>query len=510
MRSKPPSFSPRSSEQNVTFNTPSLARRPTSSGRSASNFMPAQPPPSALSSSAVIPPFPKNAAGNSTQTTPIRRHPAPTIHERTTHSLPSSQQNSMPPPRQFPQAADMPTSALSHSQISGLSISQTPPLSTNYSTPQHSPPSGSTDLLRALNHAFQQQNTASQVQNSANQTLTQLVETVIAVAQGQGLDTGVIQNYLATLPMTPSHIQQSPSSQIQDPALPSTEERPASSLSDPPFKNVDKSRASTSNSRSLVSSEPSLPPKRKRKSLDSSPPAKKVISNPRQNPSGTHPESPQSGRGVFSTKSGQPVLVFVQIDTRGRHEIVHQIKVSRRSLYALYDANALQKNGGKITADIPKAAFVILNPGSVSYADLRQEADDSGRTIVQTSFVTESVKQGHLLDPNDFLLGDASSPRKPNRSGRPPTSSRDKHSPESDHAISETQTSDTVVEAAPSIPVREHSVTPEPPAAVQSKNGFRFTPAEMTYTWALVRRIITKDPLVGKVAVANALHEKVC
>jgi hypothetical protein len=179
-------------------------------------------------------------------------------------------------------------------------------------------------------------------------------------------------------------------------------------------------------------------------------------------------------------------------------------------LYALYDANAIQKNGGKITADIPKAAFVILNPRSVSYPDLRQEADDSGRTIVQTPFVTESIKQGHLLDPNDYLLGDASSPRKPNRSGHRPTTLRDKHSPESDHAISETQTSDTVVDAAPSIPAREHSVTPEPPAAVQSKNGFRFTPAEMTYTWALIRRIITKDPLASRMAVAKALHEKVC
>jgi len=179
-------------------------------------------------------------------------------------------------------------------------------------------------------------------------------------------------------------------------------------------------------------------------------------------------------------------------------------------LCVLHDPNALQKNGGKITADIPQAAFVILNPRSVSYADLRQEADDSGRTIVQTSFIMESIKQGHLLDPDNFLLGDVSSPRKPNWSGHRSTSFRDKHSPESDHAISETQTSDTVVDAAPSIPPREHSVTPEPPAAVQSKNGFRFTPAEMTYTWALIRRIITKDPLAGKIAVAKALHKKVC
>ena len=309
--SKPPSLSPRSSEQNAKLNTPSLARRPTSSGRSAPNSMPAQSPPSTVANSAVIPPSPKIAAGSSTQTTPIRRHQAPTINERTPHTLPSSQQNFMPPPRPFSQAANMPTSALSHSQAPGLSISQTPP-------------SSSTDLLHALSHAFQMQNAASEVQSAANQTMSQLVETVIAVAQGQGIDTGIIQNYLAALPMAPS--QHSPSSQIQDPALHSMEEKPPFSISDPSLKDVDKSRARASNPH-LVSSEPSLPPKRKRKSLESSPPAKKVISNSRQKPS-MHPESPGSGRGVFSTKIGQPILIFVQIDTRGRHEIVHQIKVS--------------------------------------------------------------------------------------------------------------------------------------------------------------------------------------
>jgi BRCT domain, a BRCA1 C-terminus domain len=175
-----------------------------------------------------------------------------------------------------------------------------------------------------------------------------------------------------------------------------------------------------------------------------------------------------------------------------------------------YDVNAIQKNGGKITADIPNAAFVILNPRSVSYIDLRQEADDSARTIVQTSFVTESVKQGHLLDPNDFLLGDASSPRRLNWSSHRPTSKRDRPSPESDHVTSEPPTSDTVVDSATAIHARVRSGTPEPPAAVQSKNGFRFTPAEMSYAWAMVRRIILKDQMASKMVVIRALHEKVC
>lgn len=283
--------------------------------------MPAQSPLSTNASSSVLP-SPKFATGISTQTTPIRRHSASNIPQHTPHNLSSSQQSSASP---FPQVADLPTSPHSHSQTPGTSLSQTS-LTTNHARPQHSPSSGSTDLLHALNYAFQIQNTASQVQNAASQTLTQLVETVIAVAQGQGLDTSIIQNYLATLSMSPSLIQQPPPSHKQDSALRSVEEHPASSVSDPPFEGVDKSPASTPTPCNLAASEPSLPPKRKRKSIDI-PPAKKVALNSRQNPSGEHPESSQPGRGIFSTKNGRPMLVFVQIDTRGRHEIVQLVKV---------------------------------------------------------------------------------------------------------------------------------------------------------------------------------------
>jgi hypothetical protein len=120
----------------------------------------------------------------------------------------------------------------------------------------------------------------------------------------------------------------------------------------------------------------------------------------------------------------------------------------------------------------------------------------------------ESVKQGHLLNPSDFLLRDVSSPKKPIGGSRRPI--REKRSPESEHATSEAQTSDTVVDASSSIPTRENLPTPDPPPAVLSKSGYRFTPAEMTYTWALVRRILTKDRLATKLMVGKALQKKVC
>ena len=131
---------------------------------------------------------------------------------------------------------------------------------------------------------------------------------------------------------------------------------------------------------------------------------------------------------------------------------------------------------------------------------------------MQASFITESIREGHLLDPNDFFPGDAGSPRKLPSGGRRPTSVRKRLSPppESEHATSEAQTSDTVVDASTSMPIRERSITPEPPAPVQSKSGYKFTPAEMTYAWALVRRTISKDPMANKSMVMRALHKKVC
>jgi hypothetical protein len=175
-----------------------------------------------------------------------------------------------------------------------------------------------------------------------------------------------------------------------------------------------------------------------------------------------------------------------------------------------HDANTAQKHGGQITADIPRAAFVILNPRSVSYADLRQEAEDSEKMMVRIAFITDSIEQGHLVDPNDYLLEGANSPRKRKRGGRRSTSFRDKRSPESIHEPSEARTSDTVVDAPSSMPSRGRSTTPEPPAAVQSKGGYKYTPAEMTYIWALIRRIISKDRQANKGTVIKALHKKVC
>jgi len=343
------------SSQGVKPNKPSLTHRfPASSIHGTSNSPPAYIPSSNVTSSAIAPSSPQPAAGTSTQHTPKRRHSTPTIRHHTHSHLTSSQKDSVPP-SPFPKISNTPTLTPLLPQTSGPSVLQNLPLTPNYVGPQHSNPAG-VDLLHALNCAFQIQNTASQVQNAASQTLTQLVETVIAVAQGQGMDTALIQNFLATLPMSSSVTQQHPPSNGHEPVLHSVDEHSGSSVSDSPLRDRNKSSASTHAPRGAVSPEPSLPAKRRRKSLDSPFPAKRVAPDTRQSQSAASPEPLHSEKGVFSTKNGRPLLVFVQIDTRGRHEIVHLIKVSPYTITLTFCTTQTphRKTVGKLRRISPK------------------------------------------------------------------------------------------------------------------------------------------------------------
>jgi hypothetical protein len=228
----------------------------------------------------------------------------------------------MPQSHIFPRADVMSSTPL---QVPGTPASQMLPPAANHLDPQQS----STDPLNLL-HAL---NSAYQFQNAASQTLTQLVETIIAVAQRQGIDTAVIQNYLATLPMSPSlhHLPSSLAPQslhAHSPTSHSSSEKPAASISDLPPENVDvdQSPSSIPTSRRPVPHD-SPPPVKRRKKLTEPLQVKKATPRQQKNPSEAVSE-PQSTKGIFTTKNGQPILVFVQVDTRGRHEFVHQIKVS--------------------------------------------------------------------------------------------------------------------------------------------------------------------------------------
>ena len=129
--------------------------------------------------------------------------------------------------------------------------------------------------------------------------------------------------------------------------------------------------------------------------------------------------------------------------------------------------------------------------------------------IVRIAFITDSIEQGHLVDPSDYLLEDAGMPRKRGRR-RLPSPLHSRRSLEGRHELSEAQPSDTIVDAPSSILSRRRSATPEPPVAVQLTSGYKYTSAEMTYAWALIRRMISRDRGTSRLAAVKALHQKVC
>jgi len=300
--------------------------KPNRPNQRASNPLPARPSHKPVSPIAVAP-SPKPVVGTSSQNAPTHRQSAPASNR---HNLPSSappQQSSMPQSHMFSRADVISPPAPLPTQVPGAPASQIFPLTMNHPDPQQS----STDPLNLL-HAL---NSAYQFQNAASQTLTQLVETIIAVAQRQGIDTAVIQNYLATLPMSSSlhHPPSSLASQslpAQTPTSHSSSEKPVASISDLPPENVDQSPSSIPTPRRPVQPE-SPPPVKRRKKLTGPSQVKKATSRQQQNSSEAVSE-PQPTKGIFSTKNGQPILVFVQVDTRGRHEFVHLVKVSLQVL----------------------------------------------------------------------------------------------------------------------------------------------------------------------------------
>jgi len=294
--------------------------KPSRPNRRQSNPLPARSLYQKVSPVAIAP-SPASVVGTSSQTTPALLQPAPSSSKQTLPSSVLSQQTSIPQSHMSSRASVASPPMSLPTQVPGTSSSQIFPLATNHLNPQQS--SASADhMLHALNSAYQ-------FQNAASQTLTQLVETIIMVAQRSGMDTAVIQNYLTRLPM-PSSLH-SPTSSLAPQTLhahsntsPSSSERPVPPISDSPP--VDQSPSSIPTSRRPVSHE-SPPPVKKRKKFSQVPQVKKAAAHSQQYPSEAVSQ-PQTIKGIFSTKAGQPILIFVQIDTRGRHEIVHLIKVS--------------------------------------------------------------------------------------------------------------------------------------------------------------------------------------
>ncbi|KAL4242149.1 DNA-binding protein RAP1 [Abortiporus biennis] len=97
-------------------------------------------------------------------------------------------------------------------------------------------------------------------------------------------------------------------------------------------------------------------------------------------------DSESSSRPIFSDENYEPLTFVVQVDLKQRKDIV----------------SAIRANGGLISGDLNEAHYVVLNPHSNCYADLSKTSRELDIPAVQANFILDSVKEGELLDADDY------------------------------------------------------------------------------------------------------------
>ncbi|EIN13746.1 hypothetical protein PUNSTDRAFT_117437 [Punctularia strigosozonata HHB-11173 SS5] len=115
-------------------------------------------------------------------------------------------------------------------------------------------------------------------------------------------------------------------------------------------------------------------------------------------------EPPQSTISqFFRNNRGQPLLFYIQVDLRNRNDAVQQVK----------------RHGGKITADIGQADYVILNPQSsksqTSYTYLFESALAADQVPLQPTYIRDCTINKTLLEIDNYII----TPPKSLRGGHP-------------------------------------------------------------------------------------------
>ncbi|TFY80773.1 hypothetical protein EWM64_g3245 [Hericium alpestre] len=355
--------------------------------------------------------------------------------------------------------------------------------------------------------------------------LTTLVETAIAVSRHNNLDTTLLQAALTSLPMYQSQAPQTPQTPTQQPGGQQAGQNFYPAASEHPL-NGGADLAQSPDRASPITHEEPIPRPSKRKSHPStgsgpqssqsaktklrkaaaSPMAatssrprpsqaaatsfrSQAAATPSRPPSVHFLTQPPSSQGRHRERSSgvfanPPQPFFVQIDIRNRRDIVQAVK----------------RNGGTLSFEIPQSHYAVLNPRSTTFKDLASDARRFQVPIVQPAFVDACVAHGELLDPEPYMLEAPAPPKKQ-------TKKKARHSPSPPiDSFRESQ----VPKQEPSVESSSRSGTPDiPPHREQLMSGrFVFTEEEWDFCWQYTRRLLEHDPNISLSALGQKLHEK--
>ncbi|KAF8078683.1 hypothetical protein FPV67DRAFT_1466082 [Lyophyllum atratum] len=112
--------------------------------------------------------------------------------------------------------------------------------------------------------------------------------------------------------------------------------------------------------------------------------------------------APTPSSSLFTSKTGQELSFFVQVDLNNRSKVVTAIKVCLMVLQCMYVAHVCQRNGGKISTSNTTADYAILYSRSKTFDHLLMSTLAAKRPAINASFVHDSVEQNKILDLSPY------------------------------------------------------------------------------------------------------------
>jgi hypothetical protein len=210
---------------------------------------------------------------------------------------------------------------------------------------------------------------------------------------------------------------------------------------------------------------------------------------------------------IFVKGSGKPLAIFVHFELGNRADIVHAIKVKNIVIHAGHKLNIVQKHGGEISSEASEAAYSVLEPRGSCFKDYRQLAQDGGHPAVSEAFIMDSVADGKLLDPRDYIpslssnkLGRRAVPNpivshyRPASAATVPSKNKGKHrakEPEESPSVSESDGSDE--QSSPNLRVK------------RAQNVY--TDAEMEIAWQEVGRVLQENSNIHVWGISQLVAE---
>ncbi|KAH9937016.1 uncharacterized protein B0H18DRAFT_968781 [Fomitopsis serialis] len=194
------------------------------------------------------------------------------------------------------------------------------------------------------------------------------------------------------------------------------------------------------------------------------------------------PDSLRNADEVFVHDNGEPVVFWVQMETKQRGDLLQLIK----------------RNKGRIVAELQDADLAVLAQNSKPFPHWLKVASQADKTVIQSRYIQDCVKRSALLDTHDFGFDELPVPQR----GRP------RKNPQVTTPKKASAASSPTKAKAPSSAGRSSKPIQQTTEHASSSRPILYTADEWEYVQLYVRILLARDPDMSQTAMGDTFHEK--